>query len=80
MFTTELDLVTIPSIGKATPAPRKSAVHARPVPLGREDDRMSAPKDRQPPARYNQVPEHTEPLRMSQCSMDEVRVAVESCS
>ena len=28
---------------------------------------MAAPKARYRPARYNQVPEHTEPLRMSQC-------------
>ena len=44
----ELDLVTIPSVGKAAPAPRKSA--ARPIPFGREDDRMPAPKGRYPPA------------------------------
>ncbi len=30
---------------------------------------MPAPKGRYPPARYTQVPEHTEPLRMSQCWM-----------
>jgi len=30
---------------------------------------MPAPKGRYPPACYHQVPEHTEPLRMSQCSM-----------
>lgn len=30
---------------------------------------MPAPKGRYPPARYNQVPEHTEPLRMGQCWM-----------
>ena len=30
---------------------------------------MPAPKGRYPPARYNPVPEHTEPLRMSQCWM-----------
>ena len=30
---------------------------------------MPAPKGRYPPARYHQVPEHTEPLRMSQCWM-----------
>ena len=30
---------------------------------------MPAPKGRYPPARYNHVPEHIEPLRMSQCRM-----------
>ena len=30
---------------------------------------MPAPKGRYPPARYHQVPEHTEPLRMGQCWM-----------
>jgi hypothetical protein len=30
---------------------------------------MPAPKGRYPPARYHQVPEHAEPLRMSQCLM-----------
>jgi hypothetical protein len=30
---------------------------------------MPAPKGRYPLARYNQVPEDTDPLRMSQCSM-----------
>jgi hypothetical protein len=30
---------------------------------------MPAPKGRFPPARQNAVPEHTEPLRMSQCWM-----------
>jgi hypothetical protein len=30
---------------------------------------MPAPKGRYPPARYNQVPEDTEALRMSQCWM-----------
>ncbi|MCU1337625.1 MAG: hypothetical protein JWO19_3206 [Bryobacterales bacterium] len=30
---------------------------------------MRAPNGRYPPARYNQVPERTEPLRMSQCWM-----------
>ena len=30
---------------------------------------MPAPKSRYPLARYNHVPEHTEPLRMSQCWM-----------
>jgi hypothetical protein len=30
---------------------------------------MPAPKGRYLPARYNHVPEHIEPLRMSQCWM-----------
>ena len=41
---------------------------------------MPAPKGRYPPARYNQVPEHTEPLRMSQHWMRPVPVAVEGCA
>jgi hypothetical protein len=63
----ELDLVTIPSVGKAAPAPRKAA--ARETRSLRKGDRMPAPKGRYPLACYNLVPEHTEPLRMSQCLM-----------
>jgi hypothetical protein len=63
-----LDLVTIPSVGKAARR-RENLPRAKPVLFGRGDDRMPAPKSRYPPARYNQVPEHTEPLRMSQCWM-----------
>jgi hypothetical protein len=40
---------------------------------------MPAPKGRYPLARYNQGPEHAEPLRMSRCWM-QVKVARESCS
>jgi hypothetical protein len=60
-----LDLMTIPSVRKAAPAPRSLPL-AKPVLFGREDDRMPAPKGRYRPARYNQVPKHTKPLRMSQ--------------
>ena len=45
----ELDLVTIPSVGKARR--RESPPRARPIPFGREDDRMPAPKGRYPPTR-----------------------------
>ena len=53
-----LDLVTIPSVGKADPAPRESAARKL-VLFGKEDDRMPAPKGRHQPVRYTQVPEHT---------------------
>src|SRR6266542_2382549 len=46
----ELDLVTIPSLGKAAPAPR-SPPRARPVPFGREGDRMPPTKGRYRSAR-----------------------------
>ena len=45
-----LDLVTIPSSGRPPRRP-ESPPRARPVPFGREDDRMPAPKGRYPPAR-----------------------------
>ena len=46
----ELDLVTIPSVGKGARR-RESPPRARPIPFGREDDRMPAPKGRYPPTR-----------------------------
>jgi hypothetical protein len=41
---------------------------------------MPATKGRYLPARYSQVPEHPELLRMSQCWMRRSEWAVESCS
>ena len=59
--------MTIPSVGKAAPVPRKSAARET-RPFGREGDRMPAPKGPYARARYNQVPERTRALA-SQCWM-----------
>jgi len=62
----ELDLVTIPSVGKADLAPRKSAARAtrssRKARGGRSD---AGAQGWYLPLRYNQAPECTEPSRIS---------------